>query len=190
MVDSRPSAQGYFSITIELEGNNLTKLSQEAGGHRIQRVPPTERSGRVHTSTVTVAVLDKLEKQTIEIKDKDLQIDWFSGTGAGGQHRNKHQNSCRLTHVPSGITVVAQTRSRENSYKQALVDLAKRLTEIAQTEQHDRLSTLKRDQVGSGMRGDKIRTIRFQDDQANDHRTGKRIRAEDYMRGHMDRLWV
>ncbi len=189
MVDSKPSTLGYFSITLELEGNNLAKLEQEAGGHRIQRVPPTERSGRVHTSTVTVAVLDKLEKQTIEIKDKDLQIDWFSGTGAGGQHRNKHQNSCRLMHKPTGIVATAQTRSRENSYKLAYEDLVKRLADIEQLKQHNDFATLKRSQVGSGMRGDKIRTVRFQDDQANDHRTGKRIRAENYMRGHMDRLW-
>ncbi len=135
-------------------------------------------------------MLDKLEKQTVEIKDKDLQIDWFSGTGAGGQHRNKHQNSCRLTHSPTGIVVTAQTRSRENSYKQAFNELLTRLTDITHSQQHGELADLKRNQVGSGMRGDKIRTVRFQDDQANDHRTGKRIRAEDYLRGHMDRLWV
>lgn len=189
MVDSRPSALGYFSITLELEGDDLAKLEQEAGGHRIQRVPPTERSGRVHTSTVTVAVLDEFKKQTIEITDKDLRIEWFSGTGAGGQHRNKHQNSCRLTHIPTGTLVTAQTRSRENSYKQARDELEIRLSLSQFEQQHSEFAQTKRNQVGSGMRGDKIRTVRFQDDQATDHRTGKRIRAEDYLRGHMDKLW-
>lgn len=189
MVDSRPSSHGHASITLELEGPDLTKLEQEAGGHRLQRIPPTERSGRVHTSTVTVAVLDPSQKQTIEIKDKDLRIEWFSGTGAGGQHRNKHQNSCRLVHLPSGITVTAQTRNRDSSLKQARDELVSKLRNLADQRQTIEVGEAKKRQVGSGQRGDKIRTIRFQDDRATDHRNDKKIRASEYMRGRMDALW-
>ena len=189
MVDSRPSSQGHASITLELEGPDLTKLEQEAGGHRLQRIPPTERSGRVHTSTVTVAVLDPSQKQTVEIKDKDLRIEWFSGTGAGGQHRNKHQNSCRLIHLPSGITVTAQTRNRDSSLKQAMDDLRSRLERTAFERHQNEAGAIKKQQIGSGQRADKIRTIRFQDDRATDHRSDRRMRASEYMRGGMDALW-
>ena len=136
-----------------------------------------------------MAVLDPSCTQIIDIKDKDLRIEWFSGTGAGGQHRNKHQNSCRLTHLPTGILVTAQTRNRDNSYKQALDDIRARLERLAADQHMVESSTAKKTQVGSGQRGDKIRTIRFQDDRATDHRTDKRIKASDYMRGCMDRLW-
>lgn len=143
----------------------------------------------MHTSTVTVAVLDSAEVKSSKIDDKDLQIEWFSGTGAGGQHRNKHQNSCRLIHVPSGLSATAQTRSRDSSLAQAKTELSNRLQTInAQILQSSRNDT-KRGQIGSGQRGDKIRTIRFQDDQAVDHRTGKKIKAKEYMRGGMHKLW-
>lgn len=189
MADSKPSSQGHFSVTLEIEGPNLQNLTQEAGGHRLQRIPPTERSGRVHTSTVTVAVLDPAELQSITIPESELKVEWYSGSGAGGQHRNKHQNSCRLTHIPTGIICTAQTRSRESSYRDALVALVSRVQELSTTAYSSARSKLKQTQVGSGQRGDKIRTIRFQDDQATDHRTDKRIKASAYMRGNMDQLW-
>ena len=108
-------------------------LDNEPGGHRIQRVPPTERKGRVHTSTVTVAVLDPSIAQTA-IQDRDLRVEWYSGTGAGGQYRNKHQNSCRITHIPTGIQATAQCRSRENSYTEARAAIEQRVLG-AHTEQ-------------------------------------------------------
>lgn len=167
----------------------MSELMNEAGGHRIQRIPSTERSGRVHTSTVTVAVLDELSSNPYTIPETDLSVSWFSGTGGGGQHRNKHQNSCRLKHIPTGITVTSQTRSRENSYKEAYSTLVSRLEELESQSSHLEFSSQKKIQVGSGMRGDKIRTIRFQDDQVADHRILKTIKAKDYMRGNMDLLW-
>lgn len=176
-------------MSFEIEGKDLQSLEHEAGGHRLQRIPPTERSGRVHTSTVTVAVLDAEEIKSSKIDDKDLRIEWFSGTGAGGEYRNKHQNSCRLIHIPSGLSAIAQTRSRDSSLTQARTELSNRLqatnTQLIQSHRND----TKRGQIGSGQRGDKIRTIRFQDDQAVDHRTGKKIKAKDYMRGGMYKLW-
>lgn len=174
---------------MEIDGQNLTKLEQEAGGHRLQRIPPTERNGRVHTSTVTVAVLDPSDRQIIDINESDLKIEWFSGTGAGGQHRNKHQNSCRLTHLPTGLMVTAQTRNRDSSLKQARDELITRLQRDADAKHMVESGRAKKRQVGSGQRGDKIRTIRFQDDRATDHRNDKRIKASDYMKGGMDKLW-
>ena len=163
-------------------------LENEAGGHRIQRVPPTEKRGRVHTSTVTVAVMDEYQSNTT-IDEKDLKIDWFSGSGAGGQHRNKHQNCCRLTYLPLNVTIVAQSRSRESSYTTALNDLTKKVIGIRQGVDGHKISQLRKEQVGSGMRGDKIRTYRFQDDQVNDHKTGKHSTVKKIMKGGFDELW-
>lgn len=123
------------------------------------------------------------------IPDADLRVEWFSGTGAGGQHRNKHQNSCRLIHVPTNTVVTAQTRSRESSYRQALQELEGRVRGKALSAHHREQASIKKVQVGSGQRGDKIRTIRFQDDVATDNRTGRKMKADRYMRGEMDQLW-
>ncbi len=147
-------------------------LHCEAGGHRIQRVPPTERKGRVHTSTVTVAVIDP-EIKSIQINESDFRIDWFSGTGAGGQHRNKHQNSCRIMHLPTGQIATAQCRSRQSSQEQARAALLKMLTGKHISVQYDVKAQDRKQQVGSGMRGDKFRTYRFQDDVVKDHNTVK-----------------
>ena len=166
----------------------MAGLDNEPGGHRIQRIPPTERRGRVHTSTVTVAVLDPDVPQ-IQIQDSDLRIEWYSGTGAGGQHRNKHQNSCRITHVPTGITATAQCRSRENSLNEARASIHQRVMATMQNRAVNEQAQDRRQQVGSGMRGDKIRTYRFQDDVVQDHKTGRRAQVSAVMRGQFDKLW-
>lgn len=136
-----------------------------------------------------MSVTDPGSSIDITIPERDLKVEWYSGSGAGGQFRNKHQNSCRLTHLPTGIVCTAQTRSRDNSYRLALAEMQKRVSERTMSEQHGDLAALKKRQVGSGQRGDKIRTIRFQDDRAVDHRTDRKIRAAEYMDGHMDQLW-
>ena len=173
---------------ILVEGQNLAPLSNEPGGHRIQRIPPTERRGRVHTSTVTVAVTDPAVPQ-IQILEQDLEIEWYSGTGAGGQHRNKHQNSCRIRHRPTGIVATAQCRSRENSLVEARATLDQRVREQVLTQHDQAQAQYRREQVGSGQRGDKVRTYRFQDDRVQDHVTGRRARVTDVMRGQFDLLW-
>lgn len=160
----------------------------ESGGHRIQRVPPTERKGRVHTSTVTVAIIDP-SIQTFSINEKDLRVEWYSGTGAGGQHRNKKQNSCRLTHIPSGVISTAQCRSRESSYDEAFKSLKLKVESSANQQQSHSISADRKLQVGSGMRGDKIRTYRFQDDTVCDHVTGRTTSASRALKGHIDLLW-
>lgn len=176
-------------IHIEINGENLEKLYKECGGHRIQRIPPTERNGRVHTSTVTVAIIDSNRSQVASIKESDIRIEWFSGTGGGGQHRNKHQNSCRLIHIPTGITESAQTRSRESSYKYAFDALKKRIESESASKANGEISIIRKEQVGSGMRGDKIRTYRFRDDLVKDHESGKSASCDKVMKGNFDLLW-
>jgi len=151
-------------------------------------VPPTERKGRVHTSTVTVAVIDPAIKE-VELKDSDFKIEWYSGTGAGGQHRNKHQNSCRITHLPTGRVSTAQCRSRVNSLDEAKSSLIEQLKREEYRSLKVTLDTERKNQVGSGMRGDKIRTYRFQDDTVKDHVTEKSANLKQVMRGNFDLLW-
>jgi peptide chain release factor 1 len=143
----------------------------------------------VHTSTVTVAIVDGQKINIEDINENDISIEWYSGSGAGGQYRNKHQNSCRLTHIPTGITTQSQTRSRQNSYKLAFDELKKRITDLKQTELTGNIASDRKQQVGSGMRGDKIRTYRFQDDSVVDHRTNKRAKTSQVLKGRFDLLW-
>lgn len=167
----------------------MNYLKNECGGHRIQRIPPTEKRGRVQTSTVTVAVLDSCTTNHFTFKESDVRCEWFSGTGGGGQYRNKHQNSCRLIHIPTGITETAQCRSRKNSYNEALESLKKKLYSQAERSANNEVSFIRKEQVGSGMRGDKIRTYRFRDDIVKDHVTGKSASCEKVLKGNFDLLW-
>jgi peptide chain release factor 1 len=174
--------------SLLVEGADLSGLDNESGGHRIQRVPPTERKGRVHTSTVTVAVIDE-SAPLIKVLDADLKIEWYSGTGAGGQYRNKHQNSCRITHLPTGITAKAECRSRTNSLEQARAAIQQRVDNETKRCYNSIIASDRKSQVGTGMRGDKIRTYRFQDDQVQDHITGKRSSVKKVIAGNFDLLW-
>lgn len=124
-----------------------------------------------------------------ELNDSDIKIEWFSGTGKGGQNRNKVQNSCRLTHIPTGIQASAQTRDRSNSYKLALETLQIRVKDQIKTESRKKQALEKKIQVGSGMRGDKIRTYRFQDDVVTDHKTEKKASVDKVLNGYFDILW-
>jgi peptide chain release factor 1 len=171
-----------------IEGADLSGLENEPGGHRIQRVPPTERKGRVHTSTVTVAVVDP-NRPVVTVCESDLRIEWYSGTGAGGQYRNKHQNSCRITHIPTGTVAKSECRSRTNSQAEAMAAIQKRVDQILQNKYNNDLASDRKSQVGSGMRGDKIRTYRFQDDRVQDHITGKTGSVKKVLAGNFDLLW-
>ncbi len=142
----------------------------------------------MHTSTVTVAIIDPAIKE-IQYTDDDFKIEWYSGTGSGGQHRNKHQNSCRITHIDSGTVATAQTRSRISSLEQAKSALLEQLINGNRTAHHDALSIDRKQQVGSGMRGDKIRTYRFQDDIVKDHNSEKVASVVKVLRGNFDLLW-
>jgi peptide chain release factor 1 len=139
---------------------------------------------------VTVAVIDRMEENgSSAIPEKDLKIEWYSGTGAGGQHRNKHQNSCRITHIPSGIVVTSQCRSRQNSLTEAMAEIQQRVDTAAKRSYNSNIASDRKRQVGSGMRGDKIRTYRFQDDSVQDHVTGKRATCSQILKGNVDLLW-
>ncbi len=120
---------------------------------------------------------------------EDYHIEWFSGTGCGGQHRNKHQNSARVTHVPTGITKSAQTRSRQNSLQVAIMAINEELDKLAINVSGNIENATRKNQIGSGERSDKKRTIRFQADEVVDHITGKRMTAKEYMKGGMEKLW-
>jgi peptide chain release factor 1 len=129
-----------------------------------------------------------VESET-QISQKDLKVEWFSGTGKGGQHRNKHQNSCRLTHIPTGITTTSQQRKRTQSYNSALQELTARVTKQAHTAHRAHTDGVRQQQTGTGMRADKIRTYRFQDDTVKDHNTGRTAKASHVMRGKFQKLW-
>ena len=124
-----------------------------------------------------------------QIKSHDLKIEWYSGTGAGGQYRNKHQNSCRITHIPSSMIATAQCRSRENSLAQAQSALEEKVLSFYQQRSLNEQAQDRKQQVGSGQRGDKIRTYRFQDDITQDHRSGRRAQTSAVMRGYFEKLW-
>ena len=156
----------------------------EAGGHRWQRVPETEKRGRVQTSTVTVAVLDAPRSIDQTIRPEDVDIETMRGSGAGGQHRNKTDSAVRARHRPTGIEVRCESeRSQHRNRELAMQVLAARVVELARSAVHGDRAADRRRQVGSGMRGDKRRTIRTQDDQVTDHVDGRTWRYKAYARG-------
>lgn len=180
-----------MTITIEGSPSDLEVFRAEGGGHRVQRIPPNERRGRVHSSTVTVAVLGETfnDPKYLKRQADDFAISFFSGTGPGGQNRNKVQASARIVHVPTGLVRTAQTRSRENSVRLAMEALIQDLDAAQNQAQWEHTNSVRTEQMGSGMRGDKRRTYRAQEDMVNDHHSGKRARMSDVMKGKFDALW-
>lgn len=138
---------------------------------------------------MTVAILEKNPIISYCFNEQDCEVNWFSGTGPGGQNRNKVMASCRVKHVPSGLVSTAQTRSRKSSLQQAMDDLKNRLQKLNYSANHFAENAIRKNQVGSGQRSDKIRTIQFQNNRAIDHKTGKKCTAEQYMHGGMYILW-
>lgn len=164
-------------------------FADEAGGHRWQRVPPTEKRGRVHSSTVTVVVLTPAEDARVTIAADELEEQFTRGSGAGGQHRNKTSTAVILRHRPSGLTVrVDGGRSQDMNRKTALELLQARLQARAQEAAIAGRNAARREQAGSGMRGDKIRTVQVQGDVVVDHRRGTRMPYRNYARGQLDGL--
>ena len=178
-------------IVTVVEGDRTDVLDGEAGGHRFQRVPPTEKRGRVHTSTVIVSVLGSVHRDPrYSLRDPEhFRVEWFSGSGAGGQHRNKHQNSCRVYHLPTGLMETRQGRKRESNLKDAREALIRKLDELSSDHIRATTSETKRTQVGSGMRGDKIRTYRMQDGVVTDHRSGRKTQMKKISSGDFSDLW-
>ena len=162
----------------------------EAGGHRFQRVPPNEKRGRVHTSTITVAILSIPTEREIVLREQDLEEFTCRGSGPGGQHRNMTDSAVTIRHIPTGISVRCENeRSQLKNREQARSVLRARIAEgIREREANKRAADRKR-QVGVGARGDKRRTIALQRDQVTDHVTGKTMRTKEYFRGEIDNLW-
>lgn len=159
-------------------------FQDEPGGHRWQRIPPTEKRGRVHTSTVTVAVLPEPTDTQVRIEERDLEWRTCRSSGAGGQKVNKTESAVQVTHKPTGLTVRCETeRSQHQNRANALALLRARLWEAERDRAVMSRASDRRQQVGSGMRGDKRRTIRCQDGVVHDHLTGKRWDLRDYTRG-------
>ncbi|HNS71176.1 MAG TPA: PCRF domain-containing protein [bacterium] len=172
---SENSAGGLKTISAEIKGNNVfNMLKYESGVHRVQRVPATESGGRIHTSTATVAVLPRLKKINLEIKQSDLQWDFFRSGGKGGQNVNKVSTAVRLTHIPTGVVVECQEeRFQGKNREKALEILNSRLYTMMQEQEVKNISELRSTQVGSGERNEKIRTYNFPQSRVTDHRINK-----------------
>ena len=165
-------------------------MKYESGVHRVQRVPDTEASGRIHTSTVTVAVLPEVEEVEVEINEKDLQIDTFRASGAGGQHINKTESAIRITHLPTGIVVECQDqRSQHKNKEKAMRVLRSRLYDRMLSEQNAQVASERRSQVGTGDRSERIRTYNFPQGRMTDHRIGLTLyKLDAILNGDLDEL--
>ncbi len=182
---------GYKEITFQLTGTGAyAKLKYESGVHRVQRVPETESGGRIHTSTVTVAVLPEVDDVAIDILPTDLKIDVFRASGAGGQHINKTESAVRVTHLPTGITVECQDeRSQYANKDRAMKVLRARLYDKMTREQNDKIASERRQQIGTADRSQRIRTYNFPQGRLTDHRIGFTLYTLNaIMNGNLDEL--
>lgn len=176
VLDSNPTTLGgYKEIIFELTGEGVfEELQFEGGVHRVQRVPETEKGGRIHTSTCSVAILPKPKKSQIKIRPEDLKIDFYRASGPGGQYVNRRETAVRITHLPSNIVVTSQTeRNQLQNKENAMAILEAKLLEKAQMEEEERIHGKRKAQVKWAKRAEKIRTYNFPQDRVTDHRIKK-----------------
>ncbi len=192
VLNSNPTELGGFKeISFMIEGEGAySRLKFESGVHRVQRVPETESQGRIHTSTVTVAVLPEAEDVDVEINPADLQIDTYRSGGAGGQHVNKTESAIRITHLPTGTVVECQDeRSQYKNKDRAMKILRSRILEAEREKQHDAIAGERRAQVGTGDRSERIRTYNYPQGRVSDHRINLTLyKIEAILNGDLDEL--
>ena len=182
---------GVKEVSAIIEGAGAySRLKFESGVHRVQRVPETEAGGRIHTSTVTVAVLPEQDEVSFQLDPKDLQIDTYRSSGAGGQHVNKTESAIRITHLPTGMVVECQDeRSQYKNKDRAMKILASRLYAAEQEKQASAIAAERRSQVGTGMRNERIRTYNFPQGRVTDHRIGLTLyKIDQIMNGDLDEI--
>ena len=182
---------GYKEITFLVNGKGAySRFKFESGTHRVQRVPDTESSGRIHTSTATVAVLPEAEDVEVDFNMNDVRVDTFRASGAGGQHVNKTSSAIRLTHIPTGIVVECQNeRSQLQNKETAIKVLKTKLYEMEQEKKNSEIAKERKSQVGSGDRSEKIRTYNYPQGRITDHRIGMTIyQFENFLNGDLDEM--
>ena len=182
---------GYKEISFMISGKGAySRLKYESGVHRVQRVPETEASGRIHTSTATVAVLPVVDDVQIDINPADIKLEVFRASGAGGQHVNKTSSAVRLIHIPTGMVAECQTeRSQTQNREYAMKLLQSRLYEKERQERDSKLASERKSQIGSGDRSEKIRTYNYPQGRITDHRIGLSIyQMEDFLNGNLDEM--
>lgn len=190
ILDSRPSdINGFKEIIFELKNSEaFSKMKYESGVHRVQRIPITEKAGRIHTSTVSVAILARPSRAEIKIRPDEMKIDYYRSSGPGGQNVNKRETAVRITHLPSGIVVTSQTeRNQLQNKENALSILEAKLLEKKEIEEMEKTGSNRNAQIGSAKRAEKIRTYNFPQDRITDHRIKKSFHnIEEVMEGKMD----
>ena len=182
---------GIKEVSFMIEGEGAySRLKYESGVHRVQRVPETETQGRIHTSTVTVAVLPEAEEVEVDINPADLQIDTYRAGGAGGQHVNKTESAIRITHIPTGVVVECQDeRSQHKNKDKAMKVLRSRLYENMMRQQNDAIASDRKAQVGTGDRSERIRTYNYPQGRVTDHRIGLTLyKIEQILNGDIDEI--
>ena len=187
--ENRTSLQGYKTLVAQIEGQGaLAALNNESGVHRVQRIPETEKAGRIHTSTVSVAIIPAVEAKKIEIKPRDLEISFARSSGPGGQNVNKVSTAVRIVHKPSGLVVASQTsRSQAQNRELAMNQLRAKLYGAEQEKEMAEVGALRKSQRGGAERAEKIRTYNFPQDRITDHRIGKKFHnIENVLGGELD----
>ena len=192
LIDSDPTeVGGYKRVAVMITGDKVySKLKYENGAHRVQRVPVTESQGRVHTSTATVAVMPEYEQVDIDLDPKDIRVDVYRSSGAGGQHINKTSSAVRMTHLPTGIVVAMQDqRSQQQNREKAMQILKSRVYDYYESQNRDQYDAKRKESVGTGDRSERIRTYNYPQNRVTDHRIGLTLNKLDrIMNGELDEI--